>query len=98
MSALLGVDFDECLESKVVFTSIVTQRGIQATIVTDQLPEGRGPDPQPGYVAGYVCVPVGERGFGFLLVATLSNRVFFHINQVAAGSRPLEVGDRVDVS
>lgn len=97
MSALLGLDFDNLLGQLVHFTSVSADRGQQATVVAESVPRGSTLDPQPGYEAGFVSVPVGERGFGFLLVPGSTKRVFFHVNQVADGAAELAVGDRVDV-
>lgn len=97
MSALLGLEFDSLPGESVLFTSVQAERGRQATVVSRHVPAGSSLDPQPGYDAGFVSVPVGGRGFGFLLVPTSTRRVFFHVNQIADGSIALKVGDRVDV-
>jgi cold shock CspA family protein len=96
-SALLGLGFEGLTGQSVYFTSVQTERGRQATVVAQDAPNGSAFDAQPGYQPGFVSVVIGDRGFGFLLVPSLTKRVFFHINQVADGAPELRIGDRVDV-
>lgn len=97
MSALVGLDLEDAVGRPVWFTAIMADRGRQATVVVSSLSAGSNLDPQPGYEAGFITMPIGDRGFGFLVVPGSATRVLFHVNHVADGSPELNTGDRVDV-
>lgn len=96
MSSLLGMDLEDSEGRDVWFTSVEADRGDQATVVAGELPTRANLAAQPGCEPGYVSMPIGDRGFGFLVTPRLTKRVFFHVNQTT-GSGPLTTGERVDV-
>lgn len=96
-SALLGLELEGATGQSIHFTEVRAERGSQATVVALEPLAGRSLDAQPGFAAGFVCVAIGDRGFGFLLLPSLAKRVLFHVNRVAGQSTELAVGARVDV-